>query len=128
MFPSRISLRNFWLISLHMRRSCNKPNLSTFWRFYFFQTMPFFFYKCFPIRSKTTFKSSKILSKNFWKKSKNIFCRREIHSQRWADLQNQWCAPWWSDGFGGRPHLWEWISRRQKIFFDFSKVFQKYFR
>ena len=79
-----------------------------------------------PKRSKITFKLDKILSKNFWKKKikKYFLVVEKSTPKNEADLQNQWCAPWWSDGFGGRPHLWEWISRWPKNIFH---VFQKFF-
>ena len=53
---------------------------------------PFFFSNCrrsslhgwISKRSKPAFNLVNLLSKNFWKKSKIFFSRREIHSQRWG--------------------------------------------
>ena len=76
-------------IDPYMRSSCIKPYLSTFWRFFFFVSAFFFFYKCFPIRSKTMFKLDKTLLENFWKKSKNVLVVEKSTPKDGADLQNR---------------------------------------
>ena len=68
-----------------MKSYPKKNSFSTFSRF--FRWFPKWYlpqsvlYKCIPIRSKPAFKLDKILLKNFWKKSKIFFCRREISFQ-----------------------------------------------
>ena len=94
-WPSTFLIYIFWLIlPIYIWRGFQKKSGFQHFRWspkwYCVQK---FLYTWIPKRSKPAFKLDKILLKNFLKKSKIFFCRREISFQSWIGGQNHQNAP-----------------------------------